>query len=110
MTDTANNTVDAVRTSSPATICSEDIPMRKVSIDTPEADLRNYLGALVRGEARLFDAGITCDLKDQDDMSCLACPLSKAKDPDDPKSALCRRGQAQEVVTSTLLAQRASGV
>lgn len=105
-TDTINNTVDAV---APATTTRSLPPMKPISLETPEPELHDYLGSLTRREARLFDAGITCDLKDQDDMSCLGCPLNEAENDDEPMAALCRIGMAQEVTCAHLLAQRASG-
>jgi hypothetical protein len=86
------------------TIGSQHIPMKPISLDTPVAELRDDLRSLLRREARLFDAGMTCDLKDAPDMNCLACPVSQADNPDVPKCALCRIGQAQEVTLATLLA------
>lgn len=106
MTDSANNTLDAA---APVTTAPQ-VPMKPISLDTPQAELRDYLAGLTRREARLSDAGMTCDLKDQDDMSCLACPLNEAENDDEPKAALCRIGMAQEVTCAHLLAQQASGV
>jgi hypothetical protein len=108
MTDSANNTVDAAVPAESMTTCSP-VHMKPISLDTPEPELRDYLGSLIRREARLSDAGMTCALKDQDDMSCLACPLNEAENDDEPKAALCRIGMAQEVTCAHLLAQRASG-
>lgn len=86
------------------TIGAKDISMKPISLDTPVPELQDHLRCLVRQEARLFDAGTTCALKDSDDMSCLACPVSEADNPDVPKCALCRLGQDEEVTLATLLA------
>lgn len=108
MTDSATNTVDAAVPAQTTTTRSP-VGMKPISLETPEPELREYLGSLIRREARLSDAGMTCALKDQDDMSCLACPLNQAENDDEPKAALCRIGMAQEVTCAHLLAQRASG-
>lgn len=106
MTDTVNSTMDAAT----PVITTRPLHMKPISLETPTAELHDYLGGLTRREARLSDAGMTCALKDQDDMSCLACPLNYSENDDEPKAALCRIGMAQEVTCAHLLAQRASGV
>lgn len=85
---------------------TEEIPMRAISVETPTEDLREYLRSLNRREARLDATGITCPIKDNPEMSCLACPVSKANDLDDPKAALCRIGKAQEKTVAVALAQK----
>lgn len=83
----------------------DDVRMGPISLDTPVAQLNTDLAALDRREARLFDAGITCELKRDPYMSCLACPVSKAQDDSDVKCGLCRIGVTQEVTTAMLLAK-----
>lgn len=84
-------------------IGSDNIPMKPISLETPVAELRDDLRSLLRREARLDDAGINCALKDSEDMTCLACPVSQADNDESAKCALCRIGQAQEVTVATLL-------
>jgi hypothetical protein len=109
MTDSATNTVDAAV---PVETMANRSPawMKPISMDTPEAELRESLASLTKREARLFSADITCELKEQDDMSCLACPLNESENDAEPKQALCRIGMTQEVTCAHLLAQRAVGV
>jgi len=76
-----------------------------VSMDTPADELQQRIKDLLKREARLFDMGITCDLRDCSESTCLACPVSKLGDPDSPLSALCRIGQEQERVITMSLAK-----
>lgn len=76
-----------------------------ISLDSSTAELNARLRDLIKREGRLFNMGITCDLRDCSESTCLACPVSKLGDPDSPLSALCRIGQEQERVTTTLLAK-----
>jgi len=80
-----------------------------ISLDTPTPELRKRLESLLSFEGRLDARGITCPLKDLPDASCLACPVSKADDPNVPKCALCRVGIGQELVVNALLAKRLVG-
>lgn len=82
-------------------------PMPPISIRTDAAELDRQVLALLEQEAQLFDAGITCPIKDLRDTTCLACPVSAARDHSEPRGKLCRVGQEQERVATVLVAQRA---
>ena len=81
-------------------------PMPPISIHTSTAELDSYALGLLEQEAQLFDDGITCPIKDKRDTTCLACPVSAARDHSEPKGKLCRVGQEQERVATVLVAQR----
>lgn len=76
-----------------------------VSLDSSPEELDIRIRDLIKREARLFKMGITCDLRDCAESTCLACPVSKLGDPDSPLSALCRIGQEQERVVTMRLAK-----
>lgn len=76
------------------------VPIR---LDGPRASLDRELVELVRAEARLFEAGVECRIKNRKDTCCTACPIAG----EDPAIAeLCRVGRAQERVCTTLVARR----
>jgi len=77
-----------------------------VSIETETSELERLLSQLTRTEARFFNQGITCPLKDRGEFSCLACPFSKAEETDSAKCGLCRAGCDQERLATLLIAQR----
>jgi hypothetical protein len=79
-----------------------------ISLDSSIADLDARIKDLMKREGNLFEMGITCDLKDCAEASCLACPVSKLGDADSPLSALCRIGQEQERVITMRLAKSVS--
>lgn len=66
-----------------------------------EPKLRQDLHGLVTRESRLFDAGISCAIRDQPDSCCSACPVFTA-DETKPIAALCKVGRAQEKVLTAL--------
>lgn len=70
--------------------------------------LAEELEALVAKEGRLFNNGVTCEIKDHSDSCCSACPVSKLGK-DDPLAALCRLGARQEEVLTGLVAARHGG-
>lgn len=77
-----------------------------ISVEDGVATLRDRLGQLVQREARLDSIGITCPLKDCEDMTCLACPFTEAGNDEERKAALCQIGQQQEIVLAHLLAAK----
>jgi hypothetical protein len=81
------------------------MPVAGIGLDTPPEELHRMLKISIQREARLDAAGITCDLKDCPEMSCLACPYNKSGDDDDPKQTLCRVGMEQTIISAYLLAQ-----
>jgi hypothetical protein len=60
------------------------------------------MGELLGRERALFDKGVTCPVRDASDSSCLACPLSQAKNPHHRLSGLCRTGREMERVLTEL--------
>jgi hypothetical protein len=81
-------------------------PLPPIDISTGQAQLDEHLTSLLDQEARLFDEGITCPIKDTPDATCLACPVSSARDYADPKGQLCRVGQEEERVLTVMVAKR----
>lgn len=84
----------------------DELPMVVATIDTPEDELRERLVISVRREARLYQAGISCELKDNAEVTCLACPYSEAENPESKKSGLCRLSKSQDVLLTLLHAKR----
>lgn len=81
-------------------------PIPPIDLSTPEPQLDEHLKSLLDQEASLFDRGIVCPIKDKPDTTCLACPVSAARDYGDPKGQLCRVGQEEERVTTVMIAKR----
>lgn len=82
----------------------------KVSIETPLDELRDRLLGLSKREAYFFEQGVTCPLKDNPEMSCIACPFSKAEFPEfEAKCQLCRVGVNQETIATLMIAKQAVG-
>jgi hypothetical protein len=84
-----------------------DLPMQSISLDMPMDQLEARAAILVKREGRFYDQGITCAIKDLPDMSCLACPFSKADDPENRKCGLCKVGREQDIVGTYMIAKRA---
>lgn len=81
-----------------------------VGLETPMDELRGRLSGLGKREAALFAKGVTCPLKDLSEMSCLACPFSKAESPDlEAECQLCRIGVGQERLSTLILAKQHGG-
>lgn len=80
-------------------------PVSGITMETSPQELQRMLSLSVKREARLDAAGITCDLKDCSEMSCLACPFNKCGDDNDPKQTLCRVGMEQTIISAYLIAQ-----
>lgn len=80
-------------------------PVAGITMETPTEELERMLSFSLKREARLDAAGITCDLKERSEMSCLACPFNKCGDDDDPKQTLCRVGMEQTILSAYLIAQ-----
>lgn len=81
-------------------------PLPPIDLATPTPQLREHLGSLVNQEASLFNEGVTCAIRDRDESTCLACPVSASNDYSNPMGKLCRVGQEQERVLTVLVAQR----
>lgn len=81
---------------------------QRVSVETPIDELRARLVGLVKREGRLDAMGVKCPLKDNPEMSCLACPFSKAEQPElEGECQLCRIGVGQEHISTLILAKQA---
>lgn len=78
----------------------------RIDLRDPDATLNLRLTELLLREGRLFDAGITCPIKEFSGSTCHACPVSKAHDREDPKGALCRLGREQETTVTELAVLR----
>jgi hypothetical protein len=81
-----------------------------VGIETPIDVLQARLSGLIRREGALFEKGVTCSLKDNPEMSCIACPFSKAESPElEGECQLCRIGVGQERLSTLILAKHHGG-
>lgn len=82
----------------------------RVSMETPIDRLRARIVGLAKRERWLGDIGITCPLKNNPEMSCIACPFSKAEQPElEGECQLCRIGIDQERIATLILAKQAGG-
>lgn len=73
-----------------------------IELGDDEARLKVELVELMRRESNLFNAEITCAIKDRSDTCCHACPVSQAHSREEPLGTLCRLGRQQERVQSEL--------
>jgi hypothetical protein len=87
-------------------------PRRKIEeVGTPidvsgeRATLNARLARLVDREGELYQVGVECAIKNRDDTSCHACPISQSE-ADTPLGELCRIGCKQEVACTALAAAR----
>lgn len=81
-------------------------PIPPIDVTTPEPELHEHLRDLIRQEGALYNEGITCPIKWDSEVTCLACPVSEEKDPESPKGKLCRVGHEEERVLTVLKAQK----
>lgn len=77
-----------------------------IVLTAPFAQLNERLIELVQIEGRLFNRGVRCAVKDRDDTSCNACPLSAHESKTDPLGELCRCGREQELVATQMAVGR----
>lgn len=78
---------------------------RPIDLESGQAKLNERLVASLEAEAKLYDAGITCPVKDNDQSCCSACPI-RHTDELDPMTALCGLGLEQErIVTLSVIAR-----
>lgn len=88
----------------PAQARIEEIGM-PIDLEDGQAKLNAVLVGLIQREAVLFSHGVTCDIKDNQQTCCSACPI-RNRDELDPLSALCTVGVAQEqVITLAVIAR-----
>lgn len=80
-------------------------PVGDVTLETPPEELHRMLSISIKREGRLFDRGVTCDLKECGEVTCLACPFNEAHDDESDKQTLCRIGMEQEILSTFLIAQ-----
>ncbi len=78
----------------------------RIDLRDPQAALNLRLTELLRRESSLFEQNVTCPIKDAQNTSCHACPVSAAHDREDPKGVLCRVGREQETVLTQLAVLR----
>ena len=74
----------------------------RIDLRDPKAGLQMRLEELIQREANLYEHQITCPIKDRNDTTCHACPVSKAGDPDAALGVLCRVGREQETTLTEL--------
>lgn len=82
----------------------EEAPV-PIDLDGAQASLNRRLIELLEQESRLFDQGVTCDVRGMPGVSCAVCPLSEA-DGLSPLSSLCRVGVEQERVLTAIAVGR----
>jgi hypothetical protein len=75
---------------------------QRIDLRDPHAALQIRLTELLHREAALFNADVTCTIKDRPDTTCHACPVSKAHDPKQALCVLCKIGREQEIVLTEL--------
>lgn len=73
-----------------------------IDLGGEEARLQVELVELMRRESNLYNAEVTCAIKDRPDTCCHACPVSQAHSRETPLGVLCRLGRRQERVLSEL--------
>jgi hypothetical protein len=76
-----------------------------ITLHADFAELNERLLGLVNTEGSLYNAGITCAIRDRTDSTCLACPIS-AHEEKTELGALCRCGREQERVATELAVAR----
>jgi len=76
-----------------------------ITLHADFAELNERLIGLVNTESGLYNAGITCAIRDRQDTTCLACPIS-AHEEKTELAALCRCGREQERVSTELAVAR----
>lgn len=86
-----------------ATIAATPVSVPRVGLPIDlggdEASLSRRLVELLDKEAQLDTEGLTCELKWDRQVTCLACPLGD-------KGPLCALGREQETVSTTLAVRR----
>lgn len=78
----------------------------RVDLRDPAAALELRLIELVRREDRLTGVDVTCPIKDRNDTTCHACPVSQAHDRRSALGSLCRIGREQETALTELAVLR----
>lgn len=81
----------------------------RIDLKDPAGALQIRLTELLRRESNLFNASVTCAVKDRPDTTCHACPISMAHDREHALGALCRVGREQEIVLTELAVLRCRG-
>lgn len=88
----------------PAQTRIEDVGI-PIDLEGGEAKLNARLVTLLEQEARLFDQGLACPVKDNPQGCCSACPI-RHRDELDQMTALCSIGVEQErIVTLSVIAR-----
>lgn len=78
---------------------------RPIDLEGGVAVLNQRIVTLLEQEAVLYNAGVTCPVKDNTQGICSACPI-RHRDELDPMSALCAIGLEQErTITLSVIAR-----
>lgn len=72
-----------------------------ITLHEDHAALNERMVELVQVESRLYNVGVTCSIRDRQDTSCNACPIS-AHEEETELAALCRCGREQERVATEM--------
>lgn len=73
-----------------------------IDLEGGTAKLRTKLLTLLEQESRLFNSGTSCQVKDNAQGCCSACPI-RHRDELDPMSALCSLGVEQERLVTLMV-------
>lgn len=75
----------------------------RVDLAGSEDEVFRGLKRTVELEGRLYDKGVTCELKDSG-QDCLTCPMYAGDRPEEDREPLCRLGRDQRVIEEHLAA------
>lgn len=67
-----------------------------IDLRPSHAELSAKLKDLLESEGELYARGVRCDLKEMDDSTCSACPISHHTEAGHPLATLCRIGREEE--------------
>jgi hypothetical protein len=75
---------------------------KPIDVSGDEGTLSARLAELAAREARLWEQGVRCALKERADSCCHACPVTQLNNPESAISLLCKIGREQERVAMRL--------
>ena len=81
-----------------------------IKLSKGRAELVAQLAELVDHEGRLYNAGVRCQIKDNPNVTCSACPISAHNEEGSSLQALCLVGRAQERVLTQMACLKELGV
>lgn len=87
----------------------EEVPIRVQEVGLPidltgeSAELSQRLAVNLKAQSDLYNQGVDCPLRWEDEVACSACPVAQA---DGPHGRLCSLAKEQESITSLMAARR----